>query len=130
MPRPGSDLAGTDSGEFFGSLFVASPNLRITPEVLVADDEHVALAYTLTGHRGVGDFHGVTPTGKPVEVRGLQIGRFAAGQIVERWGAIDEFAILRQLGVATTGDDERGVRNRSPAAGVGTGSGPGEYQWC
>ncbi len=42
---------------------------------MVADEENVALAYTLTGtHQG--DFNGVAPTGKRIEVRGLQIGRY------------------------------------------------------
>jgi predicted ester cyclase len=60
---------------------------------------HVALAYTLTGtHRG--DFHGVAATNKQIEVRGLQIGRFRDGRIVERWGSTDELGLMQQIGAA------------------------------
>lgn len=84
---------------FFRSLTTAFPDAHIEPEHLVADDEHVSVAYTLTGtHQG--DFQGVAPTGRRIEVRGVQIGRFESGRIVERWGSTDELGILKQLGAA------------------------------
>jgi len=53
--------------------------------------------YTLTGtHEG--EFQGIAATGRKVEVRGVQIGRFENAQIVERWGSTDELAIMSQLG--------------------------------
>lgn len=56
---------------------------------VVADDNHVSVAYTLTGtHEG--DFHGIAATGEHIEIRGVQIGRFENGKIVERWGSTDE----------------------------------------
>ncbi len=64
---------------------------------MVADDENVCVAYTLTGTHG-GDFRGIAPTGRKIKVRGLQIGRFENGQIFERWGSSDELGILQQLG--------------------------------
>ncbi|MEJ7785295.1 MAG: ester cyclase [Solirubrobacteraceae bacterium] len=82
---------------FFQTLTTAFPDAHIEPEHVVADDEHVSIAYTLTGtHQG--DFQGVAATGKKVEVRGVQIGRFENGKIVERWGSTDELGILKQLG--------------------------------
>lgn len=84
---------------FFTSLLPAFPDAHIEPETIVVDDDHVALAYTLTGtHQG--DFEGVAPTGKRIEVRGLQIGRFENAQIVERWGMSDPLGIMQQLGAA------------------------------
>jgi predicted ester cyclase len=66
---------------------------------LVADEDQVAIAYTLSGtHEG--EFQGIAPTHRRIEVRGVQIGRFENGMIVERWGASDELGILRQLGRA------------------------------
>ena len=46
-----------------------------------------------------GDFMGVPATGKRVSARGMQIGRFEDGKMVERWGSSDELGILKQLGV-------------------------------
>ncbi len=82
---------------FFRTLITAFPDALIEPATLVADDEHVAIAYTLTGHHQ-GDFQGVAATGMRIEVRGVQIGRFRDGQIVERWGSTDELGILQQIG--------------------------------
>lgn len=55
-----------------------------------------AQEHPLTGtHQG--EFEGVAATGRRVEVRGLQLGRFEDGQIVERWGATDMAGLLSQL---------------------------------
>lgn len=82
---------------FFDTLTTAFPDAHLEPATLVADDEHVVVAYTLSGtHKG--DFQGISPTDKRFEVRGVQIGRFEDGKIAERWGSTDELGILKQLG--------------------------------
>ncbi len=101
-PAPGQASGRAGFQGFFETLAAAFPDAHIEPAHLVADDEHVCIAYTLTGtHKGA--FLGIEPTGKAIEVRGVQIGRFADGKIVERWGASDELGILTQLGVKHTG---------------------------
>jgi predicted ester cyclase len=68
----------------------------------VADDDNVAIAYTLTGtHRG--DFMGIAPTGRKVSARGVQIARFENGKLVERWGSSDQLGILQQIGGKAAG---------------------------
>lgn len=100
-PAPGQGPGREGFKAFFTELIAAFPDAKLEPAQMVADDEHIAVAYTLTGtHRG--DFDGIAPTGKSIEVRGLQIGRFEAGEIVERWGSSDELGILKQLGVDPT----------------------------
>jgi steroid delta-isomerase-like uncharacterized protein len=84
---------------FFETLRGAFPDLHVTPEHMVVDDDNVAFAYTITGTQQ-GDFLGVAPTGKRISARGMQIGRFEGGKIVERWGSSDELGILHQLGVS------------------------------
>lgn len=97
-PAPGQPAGREGFKAFFTELTAAFPDAHIEPAHLVADDDNVAVAYTLTGtHEG--EFQGIAPTGKQIEVRGLQIGRFENGQIVERWGSSDELGILQQLGV-------------------------------
>lgn len=96
-PAPGQPAGREGFKAFFTELTAAFPDAHIEPAHMVADDENVAVAYTLTGtHEG--EFQGIAPTGKKIEVRGLQIGRFENGQIVERWGSSDELGILQQLG--------------------------------
>ena len=103
-PAPGQAPGREGFKAFFTELTTAFPDARIQPEKAFADEDNVAIAYTLTGtHQG--PFQGVEPTGKTIEVRGMQIGRYENGQIVERWGSSDELGILQQLGaeVSTKG---------------------------
>lgn len=71
---------------FFTKFRAAFPDLNIAVEQLVADDDNVAIAYTITGtHQG--DFLGIPATARQIKARGVQIARFENGQIVERWGS-------------------------------------------
>ncbi|MGI8945202.1 MAG: ester cyclase [Thermoleophilaceae bacterium] len=98
-PAPDQGPGRQGFKEFFEALTSAFPDAHIAAEHLVADDDNVAVAYTLTGtHEG--DFNGIAPTGRKIEIRGLQIGRFEDGRIVERWGSSDELGILQQLDAA------------------------------
>jgi steroid delta-isomerase-like uncharacterized protein len=98
-PAPGQ-VAGPDGYKaLFADMRTAFPDLAVDVETLVADDDQVAFAYTLTGtHQG--PFQGHEPTGRAVKVRGLQISKFADGKMVERWGSSDELGILKQIDVA------------------------------
>ncbi len=78
----------------------AFPDFSVDVEHLVATDDEVALAYTLSGtHQG--EFMGVASTGRTVRARGCQVGRFEDGKLVERWGSSDELGILKQLQAVT-----------------------------
>lgn len=82
----------------FADLRTAFPDLHVEVDHLTATDDDVAFAYTITGtHEG--DFQGHPATGKPVSVRGMQIGRFADGKLAERWGSSDQLGIMTQLGL-------------------------------
>ncbi|MDT0677771.1 ester cyclase [Autumnicola musiva] len=84
--------------DFFTMMRNAFPDMQVEVEQLVADEDNVAFAYTLTGtHKG--DFMGVAGTGKSIKARGMQISRFENGKLVERWGSSDELGILKQIGV-------------------------------
>lgn len=84
--------------DFFTMMRNAFPDMEVEVETMVANEDKVAFAYTLTGtHKG--DFMGVSPTNKKIEARGMQISRFKNGKMVERWGSSDELGILKQIGV-------------------------------
>ncbi len=84
---------------FFTTMRTAFPDLKVEVEHLVADEENVAFAYTVTGtHKG--DFMGVPATNKTIRARGVQISRFENGKITERWGSSDELGILKQIGAS------------------------------
>lgn len=96
---PASDQAPGPEGfiHFFTGFRAAFPDLNIAVEQLVADNDNVAIAYTITGtHQG--EFLGIPATGRQIKARGVQIARFQNGQIVERWGSSDQLGILQQIG--------------------------------
>ena len=97
-PAPGQAAGPEGYIKFFNMIQTAFPDLKIDVEHLVADDECVAFAYTMTGtHEG--DFMGVAATHNNIKARGMQISKFENGKMVERWGSSDELGILKQLGV-------------------------------
>ena len=97
-PAPGQVAGPEGYKTFFAEMRTAFPDLHIEPVTLVADGDQVAFAYTLTGtHRG--PFQDHPATGKTIQVRGMQISRFADGRLIERWGSSDELGILTQLGL-------------------------------
>ncbi len=97
-PAPGQGPGPDGYKAFFTDMRTAFPDLHVDVETLVADDDQVAFAYTLTGtHHG--PFQGHPATGNKISVRGMQISKFRDSKMVERWGATDEATLMAQLGV-------------------------------
>ena len=88
-------------------VHAAFPDIRYTFDDMVAEGDRVATRWTLRGTQ-TGDFLGMPPTGKPVAVTGINVLRFAGGQIVECWETWDRLGLMQQLGVLPAPD-------RSPA---------------
>ena len=84
--------------KFFTQFRAAFPDLKIAVEHMVADEDNVAIAYTITGTQE-GPFQGIPATGKKIKARGMQIAKYNSdGKITERWGSSDEAGILQQIG--------------------------------
>lgn len=97
-PAPDQGAGPQGYIDFFSMMRTAFPDFKLDVNQLVADEDNVAFAYTVTGtHKG--EFMGIAPTGQAVRFHGLQISRFKDGKMVERWGSSDELGILKQLGV-------------------------------
>ena len=76
----------------------AFPDLRYRVDQLVTSDAAVAARVTLNGtHQG--DFFGIAPTGKRLEVTQINIERFRDCKIVDHCRNTDELSLMRQLGV-------------------------------
>ena len=82
-------------------LLRAFPDLHITVEDLVAEDDKVAVRNTVTGTQ-TGDYMGLPPTGKRITYSEMFILRFAGSRIAETSGVVDVLSQMRQLGVAPT----------------------------
>jgi steroid delta-isomerase-like uncharacterized protein len=76
----------------------AFPDVHYTIEDMVLGEEKAALRVTMRGtHRG--EFLGVAPTGRTIEVQELQIEHLRNSQIVAHWHQIDDLGLQRQLGL-------------------------------
>jgi steroid delta-isomerase-like uncharacterized protein len=97
-PAPGQVPGPQGYREMFAELRTAFSDFHIEVAHLTAADDDVAFAYTITGTHD-GPFQGHAATGNVIKVRGMQIGRFADGKLVERWGSSDQLGIMTQLGL-------------------------------
>jgi steroid delta-isomerase-like uncharacterized protein len=96
LPEP---MVGPDAAKATISGYrTAFPDLRITIEEQIADDQGVATRWSAKGtHEG--DLMGMAPTGKQATVTGITIDRIVDGRIAESWTNWDTLGMLQQLGV-------------------------------
>jgi predicted ester cyclase len=72
------------------------PDMVITLDEVIAEGDWVASKSTLRGtHRG--NFLGMEPTGRSVEVTSLTMIKFRDGKLLESWVKNDVAAMMRQL---------------------------------
>src|SRR5574337_1026301 len=68
---------------------------------LIAEGDRVVVRVSGTGTQ-TGEFKGIKPTGKKVEMTGIVIYRFDGGKIVERWAQHNFLGfVMQQLGVVS-----------------------------
>jgi len=97
-PLPVGGTGAAALKQAMAMLHHAFPNLHVTIEDMIAEDDKVVGRNALTGtHQG--HYMGVPPTGKSVTYNEIFIFRFANGRIAETWGVVDVFSQLQQLGV-------------------------------
>ncbi|HET7095583.1 MAG TPA: ester cyclase family protein, partial [Thermomicrobiales bacterium] len=80
-----------------GALLAAFPDFQFSVDLVVAKDDMVAIRWTGRGTQQA-PFMGVPTTNRPVEFAGINMYRFACGQIVEGWSEADGLGLLQQLG--------------------------------
>ena len=79
------------------AIRAAFPDWHSTVEEMLVEGDCVAERWTGRGtHRG--EFQGIAPTGKQVEVPGVVFYRIVDGKIVEFRGQFDRLSLLQQLG--------------------------------
>lgn len=73
------------------------PDLDWHIDDLIAEGDKVVARTTMRGTQ-LGDFFGLPPTGRTVEMQGVHVMRIADGRIIEHWGSNDDLGLMRQLG--------------------------------
>jgi steroid delta-isomerase-like uncharacterized protein len=84
---------------FFAGLFASTPDLEFTVTRVVAGERLAAVEWRLSGHFTGAPFQGLEPTGKPIELRGLDMVEVEEGQIVAITAYYDGAAYARQVGL-------------------------------
>ncbi|HLZ57026.1 MAG TPA: ester cyclase [Ktedonosporobacter sp.] len=75
----------------------AFPDGQMNTPVIFTEGELIAALLLWSGTH-LGDFYGIPPSGKKVDVMGVGIDRIVDGKIVEGWGEVDMLGLMRQVG--------------------------------
>ena len=96
-PGTAPDTVGPDElRTAFRGFHTTFPDLRITPEELVAEGDLVAARWTATGTHSA-ELAGIPATGTAVRWAGTDLYRFVDGRIAEWWRNDDSVWLLQQL---------------------------------
>ena len=82
---------------FVPRLRNAFPDFQFSILGQIAEGDEVATRWTIRGTH-TGEFQGVPPSGKPIEMTGITIFRIANGKLIEGWTNEDLLGLLQQLG--------------------------------
>ncbi|HEV2148366.1 MAG TPA: ester cyclase [Longimicrobiaceae bacterium] len=96
-PDPGQGEGREGLKAFFAELARAFPGLEVVVDDLIAEGDRVAARVRFRGTHS-GDFQGIAASGRPVEMRVVDVLRIRDGKIVERWGVGDQLGLMQQLG--------------------------------
>ncbi len=88
----------TEIERIYRVWFTAFPDLVFTTEDLLVDEDRAALLCRITGSHA-GEFFGMPPTGRRIEVSGCFIYRLQNGRIVHERRILDFTGLLVQVGV-------------------------------
>jgi len=84
--------------DFFQSVISGLPDMQLNIMDIFGTENRVALRYTLSGtHKG--EFRGIPPTGKKIEINAIHLYRFEGDKIAEQWALSDMAGMYRQMGV-------------------------------
>jgi predicted ester cyclase len=95
------DLMAPELAEEFkrevAELRRAFPDYAGTNVEQIVEGEKVANRFVFLGTH-LGEFEGISPTGKRIEFVGHSIDSMVEGKIVESWVEVDMLGVMRQLG--------------------------------
>ena len=82
-----------------GMFMAAFPDLRFTPDEMIAEGDKVVVQATMSGtHKG--EFMGIPPTNKSFKVHAIDIVEIHDGKATAHWGLVDQGGMMEQLGLA------------------------------
>ena len=90
--------------ELFKNVFAAMPNAQMTIEHTIADDRRCVIQWRQRGTHDGAPFLGIEPTGREIELRGVDVMEVEDGLIVRNTVYYDGAAVARGLGLMPAQD--------------------------
>lgn len=91
------DIVGAENAKgFIGGFLEGIPNAFYDVKESFVNDNKVTCRWVCTGTQ-TGNFYGMPPTNKDVNVNGITIFRIADGKIAELWNVWDQYTLVEQL---------------------------------
>lgn len=106
--QEGSQSGLTDDVARTEAQLADFPDLRVSVDDLLAEDNKVAVRLTWSGTQlGPLEPWGAPATGRSAEFMAISIMRIECGRLAEEWAVFDDLSMLRQLGIIT--DEELSI---------------------
>ena len=83
--------------QFRAAFFTGLPDVKVTMQDLVISGDRVVGRFTYRGTH-TGDLAGIPASGKPVEIRSIDIWRVQNGMFAEHWDEINAMQMFQQIG--------------------------------
>lgn len=90
--------------EFYGEMFRAFPDFEIHAERIIADDAGAAVRWVATGTFCGEPFQGIEPTGRRIELRGVDYMEISDGLIRRNTIFYDGASFAREIGMLPARD--------------------------
>ena len=99
-PYPGHSGKGlADLTAQLNEFLTAIPDLHVTVDLMVAEEDKVVTYLTMTGTNS-GPFGNMPASNKPVKFNGIDIVHVKDGKASERWGLSDDLTMMTQMGLS------------------------------
>lgn len=98
LPDPSVPANKEGVKQMMTMLRTGFPDMQFLIIDMVAKGDKVWVYNTMRG-TNTGSMMGMPPTGKKIDVKGLDIVRFVNGKAVEHWGLNDDLKMMQQLGL-------------------------------
>jgi steroid delta-isomerase-like uncharacterized protein len=82
----------------FNEMFSAMPDIKITPDFIIAHGDTVVAYVTMTGTNS-GPMGNMPATNKSFKINGVDIIVVKDGKARDRWGIFDDMSLMAQLGI-------------------------------
>lgn len=102
----GTELRGRQAiRDLWGIFFVGFPDLQTTVDDMIVEGDKLAVRWRIEGTH-TGEFMGIAPTNRRIEIGLNEIFRIENGQSAEAWDQYDMYGLMQQIGAIPITEEE------------------------